>query len=70
MADGVVYATSTEAAPVLEPEPGVMVRVTGTADGKVVSVIIALPASGVQSFRRDLRVALQELPLEDRQQER
>lgn len=62
-------AIFSECAPTLDPGAGVLLRVEGTGEGGVpVSVMIAFPASGVQSLRRDLRIALMALPIEIRQE--
>lgn len=62
-------AVYSECFPILEPGPGVVLVVEGVTDeGKPTEVRINLPASGVQSLRRDLRNALVALPLELRQE--
>lgn len=66
---GNLTALTSECVPILEPGAGVVLAVTAAdAAGGVVTVQIAIPANGVQSLRRNLRVALQALPLELRQE--
>lgn len=64
-----LHAVVSECAPILDPGPGVVLVVDGvTPGGQPQEVRINLPASGIQSLRRDLRVAWQALPLEYRQE--
>lgn len=63
-------AVYSECAPTLDPGPGVVLVVQGvTPSGQPTEARVSIPASGVQSLRRGLRVALLALPLEYRQQE-
>lgn len=65
----VVHAIYSECAPTLSPGPAVVLGVEGvTPEGEPVTVQIFFPASGVQSLRKDLRVAHTALPLELRQE--
>lgn len=67
--DLAISAVASECAPTLDPGPAVILRVHGTtADGAILAVNISIPASGVQSLRRNLRVAHAAIPLELRQE--